>query len=72
MPNTLRLLPPLRSKRAPQPDPDETPTTPAIARARTVTVDDLDDAPQEPGEAHRAHEIDSILVSYLLDLDRII
>jgi hypothetical protein len=73
MPNTLRLLPSLRTQKRPERDPDETPTTPALARARTVTLDDLEDAPPGPVDTdRRAREIDTILVSYLLDLDRIV
>jgi hypothetical protein len=84
MPSTLRLLPPLRAKQTAAPPSDETPTVPAIPRARTVTVEAvaeasrLDDAIDAidafgatgaPDDDARGREIDRILVSYLLDLD---
>ena len=74
MAQTLRLLPPLPKK---TPDPDETPTAPAIARSATITLDDLEDVVVDIGDDargadRRARDIDTILVSYILDLDRII
>ena len=77
MSNSLRLLPSLRPTPASATStPDDTPTVPAIPRARTVTLDDLEDSPvlddtvETPAEYARGREIDRILVSYLLDLDR--
>ncbi|HTJ41736.1 MAG TPA: hypothetical protein VL463_06550 [Kofleriaceae bacterium] len=66
MPQALRLLPSLPKK---TPDPDETPTVPAVARAATITLDDLEDVTDAD---RRARDIDTILVSYILDLDRVI
>ena len=58
MANTLRLLPPLPKKKS---DPDETPTAPSIPRTRTIEEERPPD-----------RDLDAILVSYILDLDRVV